>query len=52
MISIVNKPLKELIMKKIFITFSAMLLAACTYFEKDHDDYWLNQAYQLLYSRR
>ena len=43
MISIVNKPLKELIMKKIFITFSAMLLAACTYFEKDHDDYWLNQ---------
>ena len=29
-------------MKKIFITLSSILLAACTVFESDHDDYWLN----------
>lgn len=29
-------------MKKIFITLSSILLAACTFFESDHDNYWLN----------
>ena len=29
-------------MKKIFITLSSMLLAACTIFESDNDNYWLN----------
>lgn len=29
-------------MKKIFITLSSMLLAACTVFESDNDNYWLN----------
>lgn len=30
-------------MKKIFITLTSMLLASCTFFESDHDDYWVNQ---------
>ncbi len=29
-------------MKKIFITISAIILTACTVFESDHDNYWLN----------
>lgn len=29
-------------MKKIFITLSLILLSGCTYFESDHDNYWLN----------
>lgn len=29
-------------MKKIFITLSSILLAACTVFETDNDNYWLN----------
>ncbi len=29
-------------MKKIFISVSSMILAACSFFESGHDDYWLN----------